>query len=127
MNEHIAVPEIIRRYLEAYNNRDVSALADCVAERVVFENVSNRSAPMLIEGREAFVQLATQAVEMFTERRQTVRMAVVGKDRVALDVDWTGTPAADLGEMKAGESVSLRGASFFTIADGRIVRIVDLS
>lgn len=64
---------------------------------------------------------------MFTIRRQTVRNAVVDGDRVALEVDWTGIPAIDLGPMKAGEQVALRGASFMTIAGGKLTRIVDLS
>jgi hypothetical protein len=42
-----------------------------------------------------------------------------------LEVDWTGTPAIDLGPTKAGEQVAMRGASFMTIADGKLTRIVD--
>ncbi len=64
---------------------------------------------------------------MFTERRQAVRTAVVDGDLVALEVDWTGIPAIDLGPMKAGKQFTLRGASFITIDNGKIGRIVDLS
>ena len=46
---------------------------------------------------------------------------------VALEVDWIGVPAVDLGPMKAGVQVTMRGASFITIEDGRLARIVDLS
>jgi steroid delta-isomerase-like uncharacterized protein len=118
---------IIQSYLDAYNRKDVAALVACVADDVVFENVSNAGQTMKIEGRTSFADLAGQAATMFTTRRQAIRNAVVDGDRVALEVDWTGTPANDLGPMKAGEQVAMRGASFITVEGGMITRIVDLS
>ena len=82
---------------------------------------------MKIEGRAAFADLAEQAATIFTTRHQTIRSAVVDRDRVALEVDWTGTPSINLRSMKAGEPVAMRGASFMTIAKGRLTRIADLS
>ena len=41
MPERTALPDIIHRYLDVYNRRDVEALVACVSETVVFENVSN--------------------------------------------------------------------------------------
>lgn len=123
----MTMPTIIQSYLDAYNRRDVAALIECVAETVVFENVSNMGQSMKIEGRTAFSELAEQAATMFTSRHQAVRTAVVDGDQVALEVDWTGTPSVDLGPMKAGEEITMRGASFITIIDGKLSRIVDLS
>lgn len=123
----MTLPTIIQRYLDAYHRMDVASLVDCVADTIVFENVSNAGQSMRIEGRQAFAELASQAAAMFASRRQTVRTAVVDGDNVALEVDWVGTPAVDLGPMKAGVEVAMRGASFITIADGKLVRIVDLS
>ncbi len=82
---------------------------------------------MKIEGRAAFAELAEQAVKMFITRHQTITNAVVDGGRVAMEVDWTGTPAVDLGSMKAGEPIAMRGASFMTIRQGLLTRIVDLS
>ena len=123
----MTLPAIIQSYLDAYNRKDVAALVACVADDIIFENVSNAGQSMKIEGRAAFAELAGRAATMFTIRRQVIRNAVVDGDRVALEVDWTGTPAIDLGPMKAGEQVTLRGASFMTIAGGKLTRIVDLS
>ena len=67
-------------------------------------------------------EIAAQAAETFTLRRLEVRTAVIAGDHVAPEVDWTGTPAVDLGEFRAGERVVLRGASFFTISGDRLVR-----
>ncbi len=123
----MTLPPIVQIYLDAYNRKDVNALVDCVADTVVFENVSNTGQSMKIRGRRAFAELAEQAATIFSTRHQAVRTAVVGADRVALEVDWTGTLAVDFGQLKAGEQVAMRGASFITIADGLITVIVDLS
>ncbi|MBY0520619.1 MAG: nuclear transport factor 2 family protein [Sphingomonas sp.] len=69
----------------------------------------------------------TTSGDNVTTRHQAIRNAVVAGDQVALEVDWTGTPAIDLGSMKAGQQITLRGASFITIAAGKLTRIVDLS
>ncbi len=100
---------------------------DCVAEDVVFENVSNSAGVIRIEGRAAFANLASQSAALFAERALEVRTAVVCGDQVALEVDWTGVPATDFGPFKAGVSTSLRGASFFALSGDKLVRIVDLS
>lgn len=122
------LPPIIQTYLEAYNRKDVECLLDCVSDDVVFENVSNAGQSAKLVGKEAFAELARQAVTMFTSRKQTVRTAVVDGENVALEVDWVGVPAVDLGQkMKAGEEVIMRGASFITISEGRLTRIVDIS
>jgi ketosteroid isomerase-like protein len=99
----------------------------CVDNAIVFENVSNTGQSIKIEGREMFAQQVEQAATVFASRHQSVRTAVVSGDMVALEIDWTGTPAVDFGPMKAGETVSIRGASFITIANGKLVRIVDIS
>jgi ketosteroid isomerase-like protein len=121
------LPQIIETYLSAYNSKDVDALVECVSADVVFENVSNAGQSIKIEGRDAFAELARQAAALFTSRQQTVRTAVVDGDNVAIEVDWLGTPAVDLGAMKAGTEVALRGASFITLSGGKLSRIVDLS
>lgn len=123
----MTLPAIIRSYIDAYNRKDVAALVACVSDDIVFENVSNSGQSMKIEGRIAFRELAEQAAIMFTTRHQAITNAVVDGGRVALEVDWTGTPAVGLGPMKAGEPIAMRGATFMTIAEGLLTRIVDLS
>lgn len=123
----MTLPAIIQSYIDAYNRKDAAALVACVDDDVVFENVSNSGQSRKIEGRAAFADLAEQAATMFTTRHQAVTNAVVDGDRVAIEVDWTGTPAVDLKHMKAGEPIAMRGASFMTIRDSLLTRIVDLS
>jgi ketosteroid isomerase-like protein len=122
----MTLPAIGQSYIDAYNRKDVAALVNGVADAVVFENISNAGQSMKIAGREAFAQLADQARQC-SRPGLSVRTAVVNGDYVALEADWRATPAVDLGLMKAGKEVVMRGASFITIADEKLVRIVDLS
>lgn len=122
-----SLPLVVRKYLEAYNQRDVAALADCVSADVSFENVSNSAPALAVHGRQAFIDLAAQGASVFTERHQRVRTAVIEAGAVAVEVDWSGVPSVDLGPMKAGVRAQMRGASFFKITDGKLSKIVDLS
>ena len=121
------LPAVVQHYLDAYNRKDAAALVACVDDAVVFENVSNAGQSIRIEGRAAFAELAERATTLFATRHQAVRTTVVQDDRVALEIDWTGIPAIDLGQLKAGEPIAMRGSSFLTIADGKLTRIVDIS
>lgn len=100
----------------------------CLDEEVTFENVSNASGAMQLSGKPAFAEQALKAAALFSERRQSVLSSVTGPEMAALEVAYVARLAADLpGLGKAGDEVRLRGASFFTLRDGRILRIVDIS
>ncbi len=65
-------------------------------------------------------------MDYFEQRRQTPATWVIGDTYVAVEIDYWCRLARDLPEgHKAGEEMRLRGASFFTIQDGRITRLVD--
>ncbi len=64
---------------------------------------------------------------MRESRSQTVRTAIVDGYRSALDVDWIGIPTLDFRPFEDGLEEVFRGASFVTIRDGGVSRIVDLS
>ena len=121
------LPAIVTSYIEAYNRRDVAELLSCMVDDVTFENVSNAGGSLALKGKDALEQLAPQAVTTFSSRLMVVRRSVVAGDEVALKIDWSGTPSLDLPGMAAGQPVSLRGATFISLRDGRISRIVDLS
>lgn len=121
------LPTIVSLYLDAYNRLDVDLMLSCVSEDIIFENVSNSGPSLRLEGRDAFQELAIQAANAFSYRKQIVRNAISSGDRVALEIDWEGTPKVDIGTFKAGVQMHMRGASFLMIADGRLTRITDLS
>ena len=64
----MAIPEIIQRYLDAYNARDVDALLDAVTDDVVFEHVSVAADPVRVEGKAALGDLARQSAAAFSSR-----------------------------------------------------------
>jgi len=119
--------ELIERYLRYYNDKDVAAMLELFTEDAVFESVSNTTGVIRTVGKEELRQLAMMSVEWFAQRRQTVTAWVIDDDRVALEIDYWCLLAKDLpdGSKKAGQEMRLRGASFFTICDGRIGRLVD--
>lgn len=122
------LPEILQRYLSAYEKKDVEAMLATMTPDVVFEDLPNGHEPTSTNGKEALWTLARQSAQCFSSRRQTVTDAVVAGDRVALQVVFEAVVACDLPNgWRAGQAVRLTGASFFTLRDGLIARVVDLS
>jgi len=118
--------ELIERYLGWYNAKDVEAMLDLFAEEAVFESVSNTTGVIRTTGREELRQLALTSVEYFEQRRQTPVAWVVDETHIAVEIEYWCRLAKDLPEgHKAGAEMRLRGASFFTIQDGRIAKLVD--
>jgi steroid delta-isomerase-like uncharacterized protein len=121
------LPSVVSSYLDAYNRFDVETMLNCVSEDVVFENISNSGSSLRIEGKGSFAELARQAADAFSHRKQSVRNSVSAGGEVALEIEWEGTPRFDMGDFQAGVQASLRGASFMTISNGKLSRIADLS
>lgn len=121
------LPAIVSSYIDSYNRLDVDSMLSCVSDDLIFENVSNSGPSMRLEGRHAFAELARQAADAFSSRRQSVRNIVSSGDGVALEIDWEGTPKVDIGSFKAGVQACMRGASFMTIRGGKITGITDFS
>ncbi len=118
--------ELVERYLRCYNDKDVEGMLKSFAEDAVFESVSNTTGVIRTTSQEDLRRLALQSVDYFEQRRQTPATWVIGDTCVAVEIDYWCKLARDLPEgHKAGEELRLRGASFFTIQDGRITRLVD--
>ncbi len=118
--------ELVERYLRCYNEKGVEAMLELFAEDATFESVSNTTGVIRTTGKEDLRRLTLRSVDYFEQRRQTPVAWVVGRTHVAVEIDYWCKLAKDLPEgHKAGEEMRLRGASFFTIQDGRITRLVD--
>ena len=127
---HPDLPDVINRYLDAYETKDVSMLIDCLDEHVYFENVSNHAGQMSMEGRERFREVAEHSAGAFSARRQEVRDVIADQDngRYAIELLFHGTLAVDMGDdMKAGTEIHLRGVSLMSVVGDKITRILDLS
>ncbi|MAI89288.1 nuclear transport factor 2 family protein [Ponticaulis sp.] len=123
-----SIEELIERYVDCYNRVDVDGMLECVTDDVRFENISNAGQSMQLEGKDALAQVAAASSQAFTFRRQRLMNVVSSGENAAAEVEFQGIAALDLpnGTMQ-GQSVELKGASFFEARDGLLSRIVDYS
>lgn len=123
-----ALPAPIAAYLRAYNAKDVPAMLDCLAEDVVFLNVSGGVVDVRADGKRAFAEMAERGAAAFSSRRQAVIRAMTVWDTTLAVIDYAAVVAQDLPNgWRAGQALSFRGASAYRLRDGRIVELVDES
>ena len=101
MSESLAPREVVRRWVEAFNRKDVDALASMYAEGAVNHQVAE--AP--VEGRAAIRQ-------MFAEGFAATRMVCI-VENVFEDGEWA--------ILEWRDPLGLRGCGFFHVVGGRIV------
>ena len=119
---------LIERYISSYNARDIDGMLACVTNDVIFENISNTGQSMRLEGKDAMGQVAELSCNAFSYRRQRLISLVHSPDRAAAEVEFEGKAAVDLPNgVRAGETMKLRGASFFEMRGGLLSRIADYS
>jgi ketosteroid isomerase-like protein len=118
--------EIIESYLRHYNRKDIESMLKLFSDDVVFESVSNTTGIIITNNKKELGTLALMSVEYFAERRQTVRQWIIEEDKIAIEIDYWCLIEKDLPNgKKAGEEMTLRGASFFTLKNGLIARLSD--
>ena len=119
---------LVGKYIDSYNARDIDTMLECVTDDVLFENISNTGQSMRLEGKAAMANIAELAGNAFSYRRQRVIALVDAGDRAAAEIEFEGKAAVDLPNgVKAGETLRLRGATFFEIRAGLLSRIADYS
>jgi hypothetical protein len=120
--------EIIRRYIASYNDRDIDAMLACVTDDVVFENISNAGQSMRLDGKGMMRQVAEVSGNAFSYRRQRLINLVTSEAKAAAEIEFEGRAAVDLPNgVRAGETVKVRGASFFEFRGPLLCRIADYS
>ncbi|MEZ5999946.1 nuclear transport factor 2 family protein [Hyphomonas sp.] len=120
--------DVIARYIQSYNARDIDGMLDCVTDDVVFENISNAGGSMRLDGKDMMRQVAELSGNAFTYRRQRLINVVSGAGKAAAEIEFEGKAAVDLPNgVKAGETVKVRGASFFEFRGNLLCRIADYS
>jgi len=120
--------DIINRYIRSYNDRDIEGMLDCVTEDVIFENISNAGQSMRLEGRDRMGEVAELSGNAFSYRRQRLVNLVIGEGKAAAEIEFEGKAAVNLPNgVRAGETVKIRGASFFEFRGRLLSRIADYS
>lgn len=120
--------DIISKYISCYNKRDIDGMLECVTEDVIVENISNNGKIVKFSGKDSMRHVVELSGNAFSYRRQTLKNLVDAGDKAAGEIEFEGTAAVDLPNgTKAGESVTLKGASFFEMRGGLLCRIADYS
>ncbi len=65
--------ELIRNYVEAYNNSDIDKMTADFDDNIKFENISEETVNMTLNGIVAFKEQAMQSVSLFKERTQKIK------------------------------------------------------
>lgn len=122
------IEDLITKYIKSYNSRDIEGMLDCVTEDVVFENISNAGRTVAFEGRDKMREVAELSGHAFSYRRQKLIALVIGQGKAAAEIEFEGKAAVDLPNgRKAGETIKIRGASFFEFRGQLLSRIADYS
>ncbi|MDJ0921016.1 MAG: nuclear transport factor 2 family protein [Henriciella sp.] len=120
--------DTINRYISSYNDRDIEGMLDCVTEDVIFENISNAGQSMKLVGRAQMGEVAELSGNAFSYRRQRLINLVIGTGKAAAEIEFEGKAAVDLPNgVRAGETIKIRGASFFEFRGRLLSRIADYS
>ena len=112
----------VRRYLKALEEGETGpALAGFFTDDVVQIEHPNRLKPNGDRrDRTALKRDAGTGARILARQHYDVVTALVECDRVAIEVRWEGEMAIDAGPLKAGTTLVVHSAMFFTFRDGRI-------
>src|SRR3989442_8020909 len=104
MNNEQVNLDTARRYLAAIEGGAVGAtLADFFAPDVVHEELPNRLAPEgARQGLDGILESAERGQKVVSAQTYEVRSETASRERVAMEVVWTGTLAVPLGSLPAG-------------------------
>ena len=111
-----------RAYLAAVEGGATGeALARWFTPDVVQEEFPNRLVPTgARRGLRELLDGAVRGQTVMRAQRYEVLSAFASGDRVALEVQWTGTLAIPLGSLAAGDPMRARFGVFLDFRDGRI-------
>jgi steroid delta-isomerase-like uncharacterized protein len=105
-------------YIDAWNNYDIDAIVDVVAEQFVYdERPMTMSAP--IHGRPAFRQYLKSVFKMFPDLRIQTTLCDTGSSVAVAESLMSGTYAGRAGiRLGRGRQISARVACVLEVADG---------
>ncbi|CCG98608.1 hypothetical protein FAES_0597 [Fibrella aestuarina BUZ 2] len=114
----------IRRYIDAYNRKDIDAMVACFTHDVVFRNISNGEITLELSGQPALRKQAQQAALLFSERQQTITALLTYGDFWEATIAYRGTFASG---PNAGQTIELQGESRFFMENDLIAQLTDKS
>jgi ketosteroid isomerase-like protein len=116
----------IRRCVDLFNKRTLEWVDICFADNAEWIELPIPGISRGRQGSRAFMrEMAGRALSLYPDRQMSIRNLVAQADQVVVELDWRGTAAIAVGGLSVGTQIHFRVASFFTLADGLIVRQTD--
>ncbi len=110
--------ETVEKYIEAYNAFHIDEMLSLFTDDCEFENFSNASGSIKCNGKNELFELALKGKEFFKTRRQAVTNWVIGNDQIAIEISYEAA-------LVNGETLKLKGVSFYEFNNGKIKRLID--
>jgi ketosteroid isomerase-like protein len=116
----------IRHCVDIFNKCTMEWLEKCYSPDVEWTELPTQTIPHGRKGKlDALHRAAEIALTLFPDRQMKIRNIVSNGHKVAVELDWWGTAARSIGNLKAGDIVRLRIASFFEVEGELITRHTD--
>ena len=111
-----------RRYLAAIEaGASGPALAEYFTPDIEFVGMPNRLSPEVVrQDRAGMLKASERGQQVIARQTYEVRSALAGGERVALEVEWSGTLKLPLGTLPAGGVMRAHFAMFLDFRDGKI-------
>ncbi|MCO5936456.1 nuclear transport factor 2 family protein [Mucilaginibacter sp. RB4R14] len=120
--------QIIRDYVNAYNNFDIDGMLKDIDPSILFKNISGGKTDMTLNGIDELRQQALQAKNLFSSRNQTITSIKYADNEATFEIDYHAVLAIDLPNgLKSGSELNLKGRSEFKFAGDKIIEITDIS
>ena len=120
--------QIIKNYIEGYNEFNTEKMTADFSDNVVFENIANGEINMSLNGIKEFKEQAEQAKNYFSSRTQIITTFNHLESKTEIEIDYQAVLAMDFPNgMKKGEELNLKGKSVFEFSGSKISKLSDIS
>ncbi|MBX0331693.1 nuclear transport factor 2 family protein [Pontibacter sp. HSC-14F20] len=120
--------EIIEKYISAYNHFDVEGMLLCLHKEVEFRNISNGEVNLFLQGIVALREQAERAAKLFKEREQVMLHYQEQQNTAEVTIAYRAVLATNFSEeLKAGDTLELKGKTIFGFQQEKIISIEDHS
>jgi ketosteroid isomerase-like protein len=123
MDGHLENVVLARQYLKALESGpSADELAQFFASEVVVEIFPSKFFPNgSRDGLAGIFAAAERGKKVMTSQKYEIRNEAAGGDKVALEIDWTGTLAVPFQTIPKGGQMRAHFAAFLEFKDGKIV------
>jgi hypothetical protein len=116
----------IRRCVDLFNQCTLEWVDTCYAEKTEWIELPIPGISTGRQGKGAFLRAAaTRILSLYPDWQLRILNLVCQGDQLVLEQHWQGTVATSMGNLKAGDQICFRVASFFALLNGLIIKQTD--